>query len=81
MLPAVPTATISPIKTGMPISTLPYLYFTASWIAFTLDADAQHTTGSNMTFCFTTSSIVMLDIFPTGVSTTMLKVLFSHVTV
>ena len=76
MLSAVPTAAISSIKTDMSISTLPYWYFTASCIVLTFDVDAQHIIGPNMVPCFTTSSTVMLDVFPTGVSTTIFEVLF-----
>ena len=75
MLTAVPTAAVSSIKIDMPISTLPYHYFTASWIAFTLDVDAQHITGPNMVICFTTFTVIF-DVFPTGVSTAMIEVLF-----
>ena len=60
----------------MPISTLPYRYFTASWISFSLDVDALNIIWPNGVPCFTTSSTVMLDVFPTGVSTTMFEVLF-----
>ena len=49
MFSAVPTAAISSIKTGMPISTLQYQYFNASWIALTLAVDPQHVTGVQIT--------------------------------
>ena len=55
----------------MPIPTLPIWYFTASRISFTLGFDAQHIIGPNIVPCFTTSSLVMLGVFPSGVSSAM----------
>ena len=60
----------------MPISALPYWYFTDSWIVFSLEVDAQHIIGPNVVPFFTTSSSFMLDVFSTGVSTAMFEVLF-----
>ena len=76
LLSAVPTAAILPIKTGFPISTLTNWYFTTSCIVFVFDGDVQHITGPNMVPCFGSSSTVMLDTFPTGMTNIISEVLF-----
>ena len=76
MLSPAHTAAISSGKTGIPISTLPYWYFTASCIVLTFDIDTQHNIGRNMVPYFITFSTVMLDVFPTGVLTAIFEVLF-----
>ena len=42
---------------------------------FTIDVDAQHIIRPNMVLCYTTSTII-LNVFATGVSTTIFEFLF-----
>ena len=59
-----PIDAMSSIKTGIPISIVPYLHIAFSPISFPLAVDAQHKIGPFVVPCFTTSFISIFSVPP-----------------